>query len=472
MPNRTHNQILIVDDEPEIMTFLCDALKVHQFAATGVGSPQAALEALRAGNFDVMLTDLMMPDMNGIELLREALTLDPNLVGILMTAQGTIQTAIEAMKTGAVDYILKPFKLQTILPVLARAMEIRALRVENVRLKQVVADLTYKSPRLHLIGDSAPMRKVLHMIEKVAPTDATVLVRGPSGTGKELVANALHCNSVRKNELMLTINCAALQETLLESELFGHERGAFTGAAQMKRGLFEVAEGGTLFIDEIAEMSPGMQAKMLRVLEDGHFRRVGGSQEFHANVRVIAATNRPLEEDIKTGRFREDLFYRLNVITIPLPALKERSDDIPALVEHFLRTRQLGNVPYQVAPEAMLALRRYSWPGNIRELANVIERAQILAENQTITLDDLPENLLSVPATALSAPPAAAKPEPANPLYLEEVERAHVRAMLEQMKGNKVQAAKAMGISRRALYRLVDKYDLGEKKPANPEAAQ
>ncbi len=469
MPNRKHNQILIVDDEPEIMTFLCDSLKAHQFATTGIGNPLAALEALRTGDYDILLTDLMMPEMDGIQLLREALAIDPKLVGIVMTAQGTIQTAIEAMKVGAVDYILKPFKLQTILPVLARAIEIRSLRVENTRLKQVVAELTFKSPRLQMIGTSPAMQKVLHMIEKVAPTDATVLIRGPSGTGKELVANALHYNGSRKDELMVTINCAALQETLLESELFGHEKGSFTGAAQMKRGLFEVAEGGTLFIDEIAEMSPGMQAKMLRVLEDGHYRRVGGSQEYHANVRIIAATNRPLEEDIKNGKFREDLFYRLNVMTIHLPALKDRAEDIPALVHHFLSTRQLGNTPYQVDPAAMSALVRYPWPGNIRELANVIERAQILAENQTITLDDLPENMLSTPANSASPPGRA---ESSNPVFLEEVERKHVRQVLEQMKGNKVQAAKAMGISRRRLYRLVEKYDLGEKKPANPEPIQ
>ena len=409
MPNRKHNQILIVDDEPEIMTFLCDSLKAHQFATTGIGNPLAALEALRTGDYDILLTDLMMPEMDGIQLLREALAIDPKLVGIVMTAQGTIQTAIEAMKVGAVDYILKPFKLQTILPVLARAIEIRSLRVENTRLKQVVAELTFKSPRLQMIGTSPAMQKVLHMIEKVAPTDATVLIRGPSGTGKELVANALHYNGSRKDELMVTINCAALQETLLESELFGHEKGSFTGAAQMKRGLFEVAEGGTLFIDEIAEMSPGMQAKMLPCLKMVTIVAWVEARNI-TPMCIIAATNRPLEEDIKNGKFREDLFYRLNVMTIHLPALKDRAEDIPALVHHFLSTRQLGNTPYQVDPAAMSALVRYPWPGNIRELANVIERAQILAENQTITLDDLPENMLSTPANSASCPAGPNRP--------------------------------------------------------------
>lgn len=289
-------RILIVDDEIELMRALRDSLG-SQYDATGVSAPDAALEALQNGEFDLMLSDLMMPEMDGIQLLRKALEIDPNLVGIIMTGQGTISTAVEAMKVGAFDYILKPFKLQSILPVLSRAMEVRRLRIENVRLKQYVERLTFKTPRLHIIGAGAAMKKVMQLIEKVAPTDATVLIRGPSGAGKELVAHALHHNSMRKDRPMVTINCAALQETLLESELFGHEKGSFTGAANVKRGLFELAEGGTLFIDEIAEMSPGMQAKLLRVLENGHYRRVGGTQEYHADVRVIAATNKPFEDE-------------------------------------------------------------------------------------------------------------------------------------------------------------------------------
>ena len=235
------------------------------------------------------------------------------------------------MKVGAFDYVLKPFNLQTMLPILARAMEVRRLRTENVRLRQYVERLSYESPRYQMIGSGPAMQRVVQLIEKVAPTDATVLVRGESGTGKELVARALHHNSPRRDRPLVTINCAALQETLLESELFGHEKGAFTGAQQAKPGLIEVAEGGTLFIDEVAEMSPSLQAKLLRVLEDGHYRRVGGTKESHANVRVIAATNKPLEEEQKAGRFREDLFYRLNVVSIDLPPLRDRREDIPAL---------------------------------------------------------------------------------------------------------------------------------------------
>ena len=262
---------------------------------------------------------------------------------------------------------------------------------------------------------------------------------------------------------LVTINCAALQETLLESELFGHEKGAFTGATQSKPGLVEVAEGGTLFIDEIAEMAPGLQAKLLRVLEDGHFRRVGGTQELRADVRVVAATNKPLEEEMRAGRFREDLYYRLNVVTIDLPPLRERREDIPELVEHFLTTRQVGPVRYRVDPGALEALVRYDWPGNVRELANVLERAQILAEDHVITEDDLPENLLSYE-------PGAG--DEGDTQELHQMQRKHVQAVLKEARGNKVQAARALGISRRALYRLLDKYKLraAAEEPEAPAA--
>ena len=445
-------RLLIVDDEVELMTALCESLREERFEAVGCAAPAAALEALRAGDFDILVSDLMMPGMDGIQLLRQALAIDPNLVGIIMTGQGSIPTAVEAMKSGAYDYILKPFRLQHILPVLDRAMEVRRLRVENIRLKQFVEQLTFESPRYHIIGQGPVIRKVLQLVEKVARTDATVLIRGESGTGKELIARAVHGNSSRKGKPLVTVNCATLQEHLLESELFGHERGAFTGAEKAKLGLFEVAEGGTLFVDEVAEMSPALQAKLLRVLEDGHYRRVGSTQERRADVRVVAATNKPLEEEQKAGRFREDLYFRLNVIAITLPPLRERREDIPLLIEHLLRTRQVGKAPYTVDPAVMKLLCRYDWPGNVRELANVLERAQILAEGSVITTDDLPENLIA------TAPAAVVVPE--GPDTLQAVERRHVVEALHRVGGNKVQTAKALGISRRALYRLIHKYGL------------
>ncbi len=451
--------LLVVDDEVELMRALCESLTEEGFEVRGLSDPTAAPDAIRDGEFDLLLSDLMMPRTDGIQLLRQALGIDPNLVGIIMTGQGTIQTAVEAMKAGAFDYILKPFRLQQVLPVLDRAMEVRRLRMENVRLRRIVKELTFESPRYHIVGSSPALRKVSQMIEKVAPTEATVLVRGPSGTGKELVARAVHGNSARRDKPLVTINCATLQENLLESELFGHEKGAFTGADRAKPGLFEVAEGGTLFVDEVAEMAPALQAKLLRVLEDGHYRRVGSTQEKRADVRVVAATNKPLEEEVKAGRFREDLFFRLNVISLSLPPLKDRREDLPALIDHFLRTRQVGKTPFTVDPAAMAVLRGYDWPGNIRELANVIERAQILAEGNTITADDLPENLVQVSKPVAVGSASAAAPA-IGPDDLDGVEGRHVEDVLRRHNGNKVQAAKALGVSRRTLYRLIEKYRL------------
>jgi DNA-binding NtrC family response regulator len=442
-------RLLIVDDDEQMRRTLVSRFQRQGMAVTDAASGEAAVAKAEHNVFDVALLDLHLPGITGIDVLTRLKELQPELEALLLTAHGSIDTAIQAMKRGAYDYLTKPFHLPELEVHIQKAFEkVRLARRE----RQWVQQLQFESPRYRIIGSSAAIGRVVQMIERVAPTDATVLIRGASGTGKELVARALHQNSARRERPLVTINCAALQETLLESELFGHEKGAFTGAVQAKAGLVEVAEGGTLFIDEIAEMAPGLQAKLLRVLENGNYRRVGSTQEAHADVRVVAATNKPLEEELKAGRFREDLYYRLNVVTIELPALRDRREDIPEIVEHFLSTRPVGPARSRIHADALEALVRYQWPGNVRELANVLERAQILAEDHLITLDDLPESLIS------AALPEG--PEGGDPMHLREIERRHVRGVLQREKGNKVHAAKVLGISRRALYRLIEKYDL------------
>jgi DNA-binding NtrC family response regulator len=441
-------RLLIVDDDEVLRQTLARRFQRLGLAVAEAGDGEEALAKAGAASYDVALLDLHMPGMTGIELLGRLKELWPELEAIMLTAHGSIETAIQAMRQGAYDYLSKPFSLPELEIHVQKAYEkVRLARRERQRVEQ----LRYESPRYQLVGSGPAMQRVLRLMEKVAATDSTVLIRGASGTGKELVARALHLNSPRRERPLIPINCAALQETLLESELFGHEKGAFTGALQSKPGLFEVAEGGTLFIDEIAEMAPGLQAKLLRVLEDGHYRRVGGTQEQHADVRIVAATNKPLEDEMKAGRFREDLYYRLAVVTIELPLLRDRRGDISELVEHFLTTRQVGPTRYRIEPEAVAVLTQYGWPGNVRELANVLERAQILAENHVITVDDLPDSIVdAVPADSVGTEPG----------HLREVERRLVQEVLEQQKGNKVQAARALGISRRALYRLIAKYGL------------
>jgi DNA-binding NtrC family response regulator len=448
-PSRLPIRLLIVDDDEQLRQTLARRFERQGMSVVSAGTAEEALAKATETRCDVALLDLHLPVMSGVDLLQKLKERQPELEALLLTAHGSIETAILAMKRGAYDYLTKPFHLPELEVHIEKAYEkVRLARRE----RQWVEQLSFESPRYRLVGSSPQMQRVVQLIEKVVPTEATVLIRGASGTGKELVARAIHFNGPRRDRPLVTINCAALQETLLESELFGHEKGAFTGAVQSKPGLIEVAEGGTLFIDEVAEMAGGLQAKLLRVLEDGHFRRVGSTQELFADVRVVAATNKFLEEEQRAGRFREDLYYRLNVMTVELPLLKERRQDIPELVEHFLTTRKIGAKKSQVQPEALDALVRYDWPGNVRELANILERAQILAEDSVITVDDLPEALVESAATATT--PGG------DPRHLREVERRHVREVLQQEKGNKVHAARALGISRRALYRLLAKYRL------------
>lgn len=445
-------RLLIVDDDDELRDLLKNRCTRLGMAVASFRNGEEALS--RAPRADVALIDLHMPGMDGLELLTKLKDIQPEMEVVVLTGHASIETAIQAMKSGAYDYLTKPFRFPELEIQIQKAAEKAGLAR---RQRQWLEQIDYESARYRLVGSSASMQRVFHLIQKVAPTDSTVLIRGASGTGKELVARAIHYNSLRRDRPLVTINCAALQETLLESEIFGHEKGAFTGAVTSKAGLVEVAEGGTLFIDEIGEMAGGLQAKLLRVLEDGHFRRVGSIHESHADVRVVAATNRNLETELKENRFREDLYYRLNVVTIDLPLLKNRAQDIPELVEHFLATRQVGSARCGVHPDAMHALAAYEWPGNVRELANVLERAQILAENRLITLDDLPEAIVE----GAGSPVAAAVLCPGG-MSLREMEKRHVQDILRREHGNKVHAAKALGISRRALYRLIQKYGLEE----------
>jgi DNA-binding NtrC family response regulator len=449
---------LIVDDDEQLRTTLLRRFQRLGHAVTAANSAEEALSHLDRERYDIALLDLHLPGMSGIDLLHQLKARQPEMEVLLLTGHGSIETAIEALKGGAYDYLTKPFHLPDLETHVQKAYEkVLLARRERQWLEQV----KYESDRYRLVGSSLAMQKVVQMLERVAPTDTTVLIRGPSGTGKELIARALHYNSPRRDRPLVTINCAALQETLLESELFGHEKGSFTGALQAKVGLFEVAEEGTLFIDEVAEMAPSLQAKLLRVLEDRRFRRVGGTREQRANVRVVAATNKPLENEIKANRFREDLYYRLNVVTIELPALRERRQDIPELVEHFLSSRPVGSVRRRIESEAMAALVAYDWPGNVRELANVMERAQILAQGETITKDDLPDSLVdAIPEGAVLD---------TDPQHLREVERQHVLQVIRQEQGNKVKAAKALGVSRRALYRLLEKYHISDEVLNNME---
>ena len=447
-------RVLVVDDEENLRLVLRTLLGRAGYEVRAVASAEAALQELAGFDPDFVIADVRMEGMSGIELTRELLRRGSLATVIVMSAYGSLDLALEAMKAGAYDYLAKPFKQDEVLLVLKKAEEREALRRENRALRET---LRKEHQFGELMGKSEPMQRVFRTIEKVAGYTTTVLLQGASGTGKELVARAVHRLSPRANKAFVAVNCGAIPEALMESELFGHKRGAFTDASSDKRGLFEEAHLGTLFLDEVGELPLSLQVKLLRVLQEGVVRRLGDTKDTRVDVRVIAATVRDLASEVKEGRFREDLYYRLNVLQIALPPLRERTGDLPLLIDHFLEkyNTRLGTRVKAVAPDALKRLMRYAFPGNVRELENTVERAVVLAEGETLTLDDLPEKMSEERdpvALTLGTGELSIK------RTTRVIEETLIRRALEQTRGNRTAAARLLEISHRALLYKIKEY--------------
>ncbi|MFH1067306.1 MAG: sigma-54 dependent transcriptional regulator [bacterium] len=467
-------KILIIDDEPDVHYSFKRLLEKEPLTILSAQSGEEGLRLLQKEKPDVAVMDIRMGGQNGLETLREIRRRDPKQIVIMMTAYGTSQTAIEAMKLGAFDYILKPFDIDQLKELLQRALAAAGAMREKVEL---AAGTNVEDARTCLVGKSAAMQAVYKLIGQVARTDATVLITGESGTGKELVARAIYSNSARSNNTYMAINCAAIPENLLESELFGHEKGAFTGAVAQRIGKFEQCSGGTLFFDEIGDMPVSLQTKLLRVLQDGEIFRVGGDKPIRTNVRILTATNRDLWQTVQKREFREDLYYRLNVVSLRLPSLRERAEDIPLLAAYFInkwRVHHKNSGAKKISLEAMALLKNYRWPGNVRELENGIQRAVVMAGSETIQPADLPPEIGKLSS---SAPVAEAKgkdlplAEAIHALFeharknsafpiLPTVEKELIARALEQTNGNHVQTAKLLGITRATLRKRVEKFGL------------
>jgi two-component system response regulator PilR (NtrC family) len=452
-------RILVVDDERSMRELLSIVLRREGYDVTVADSGRSAIAELERGRFDLLISDIKMPDMSGVEVLRSARRIDQDMLCVMITAFAAADTAIEAMRLGAHDYLSKPFDVDELKIKVRNALEQRQLRQENVLLKRALGTSHQFG---NIVGRSEKMLTVFKLIEQIARTDSTVLVTGESGTGKEWVARAIHFYSLRRDRPFVALNCGALPETLLESELFGHMKGAFTGASVNKKGLIEAAEKGTLFLDEIGEMTPMMQVKLLRVLQERRFRRVGGVEELESAMRVIAATNQDLPKMIADGKFREDLFYRINVIPIPLPPLRDRGEDIPLLAQHFLAKYgdQMGKQVTGLSQDAMALLEAYEWPGNIRELENVIERAVALEKTAVILPESLPEHI--VRRVPRGAAPAGALPEAGFDLegHVRELEREYIAQALQRANGVQYKAAELLGMSFRSFRYYAKKYNL------------
>jgi DNA-binding NtrC family response regulator len=455
--------ILVIDDESGILDTLRILLKNEGFEVTVAQGGKAGLEALKAGAPDIVLTDVRMPQVTGIDILSAVREQDPETPVILMTAQASLQTAIQAVNEGAFYYIQKPFSNDDMVAICRRAADYRQLRAENKHLKQEIRRRE-RSGQVKPLGKSRVFLDVMRLAEQVAPTESTVLIQGESGTGKEIIARYIHELSARSEGQFLSLNCGALPESLLESELFGHVKGSFTGAVRDKQGLFAAARGGTFFLDEIGEMSPATQVKLLRVLQEREAIPVGGTEAIPVDVRVVAATNRDLEDDIKRGRFRTDLYYRLNVIAIHLPPLRDRRDDIPIFVDAFLKriAKEHGEEGKRLAPEATDAILAYDWPGNVRELENALERAVVLTKGETVPLSALP-----VKVSERRAEPLVAERQHHSPT-LDVIEQAYITWVLQSEGGNKTRAAEILGIDPSTLYRKLSRYE-GEPKTMDGE---
>ncbi|MFQ5827820.1 MAG: sigma-54-dependent transcriptional regulator [Candidatus Methylomirabilia bacterium] len=456
--------LLVVDDDPAVRESLERTLTREGYRVVLAADGRLALEQLQGGNVDLVLTDLKMPGLAGQELLRMAKAVAPDVDVIMLTAFGTVAAAVQAMKEGAYDFLTKPFQRTQLLHLIRQALERRALIQENRALQRRLEDLLRQGA---VIGTSPAFRRMMTMVEKVASSSATVLFEGESGSGKELVARAIHERSPRQARPFVAVNCAALPETLLESELFGYEKGAFTGAAERKEGRFELADSGTLFLDEVADLSVFTQPKILRVLQEGEFERVGGTKTIRVDVRIVAATNQDLGHLVAEKRFREDLYYRLNVITIRVPPLRERREDIPVLAHHFLRVYAAKNNRHLdgFSEEALTRLDSYSWPGNVRELENVVERAVVLARGSIIELTDLPESV----AGATPLPEGVVNIRIGTPLG--EVEQRLLEETLRVTKGHKTLAAKLLGIDPKTLSRKLKQSEAEEHPPDDAGAA-
>ena len=447
--------ILVVDDERSTLDALSTILSREGHDVLTVASGQEALTQLQEEDLDLLLSDVKMPKMDGLALLRHVKAHHPGTVVIMMSGHQDVTAAVEAMKAGAFDYLVKPFGREDVLRTVQKGLAHRLLLVENMSLKRQVR---YQIARAQVIGSSPAWRKICEMVEQIAPSRATVLISGESGTGKELIAALIHHLSPRADQPFITLNAAALPATLLEAELFGHEKGAFTGAQQRKPGRFELADGGTLFLDEIGDMPPEVQVKILRVLQDGAFERLGSTRTIRTDVRVVAATNKDLMQEVEAGRFRLDLYYRLNVITLQLPALRQRREDIPLLVVHFLRkyAEQNNKQVSGIQQQALQYLQHYEWPGNVRELENVIERAVVLAKEPIIGLAELPghfqeKEFLPAPTDHFVLPLHAT---------LADIEREAIAQALQHSAGNRQATARSLNIGVATLYRKLKEYHL------------